>query len=472
MDDALLPSTEAIHGWIEEVFAQGVRRPGYPADAWAEEWIAERFRALGLDGVRLEPVPVRRWEPRSWSLEVASVSGASRVLDCFPLPFAAPCDGLEAELAAFDPSDPAAVRGRVALRDVGFLHVPADLFVPAGERERRVHDPDGTLGELHALPFGIALGTEADPVAAAGAAAFVGVLTGYPGDSCRYYVPYHGRRVEVPGVWVREDDGAWLRDRLAAGPVRVRLTVDAVDEPATSHNVVGELPGADDDVVIVGSHHDGPWASAVEDGSGIALVLAQAEYWARVPAAERPHRLVFLLHGGHMSGGAGLHGFIERHRAELDRVVLEVHLEHASVETGGAGGAGVAGRPVPRWFFTSRIPRLEAAVHEALVAEDLRRSMVLPPDAIGERPPTDGGFYADEGVPIVNFLAAPWYLFDEQDTPDKVDRTNLVPLTRATIRVIESTCGVSAAALRQAADDEVGGGAGAGSGPGSGPAGV
>ena len=51
-------------------------------------------------------------------------------------------------------------------------------------------------------------------------------------------------------------------------------------------------------------------------------------------------------------------------------------------------------------------------------------------------------------MPIVNFLAAPFYLFDAMDTLDKVDRANLVPLTRATIRIVESTRGVSAAAMR------------------------
>ena len=34
------------------------------------------------------------------------------------------------------------------------------------------------------------------------------------------------------------------------------------------------------------------------------------------------------------------------------------------------------------------------------------------------------------------------------DTLDKIDRANLVPLTRATIRIVESTRGVSAAAMR------------------------
>jgi len=87
----------------------------------------------------------------------------------------------------------------------------------------------------------------------------------------------------------------------------------------------------------------------------------------------------------------------------------------------------------------------------ALAAEHLRRSMVLAPDAFGPQPPTDGGHYHTAGVPIVNFLTAPWYLFDEADRMDKVDRAGLVPLTRAAIRIVASTAGVSAAAMRAGA---------------------
>ena len=70
--DGDVPTREAIFGWISEVFAQGVRRPGYPADVWAEEWVADRFREIGLDDVRLEPVDVTRWEP------LAGPCGSSR----------------------------------------------------------------------------------------------------------------------------------------------------------------------------------------------------------------------------------------------------------------------------------------------------------------------------------------------------------------------------------------------------------
>jgi len=74
--------------------------------------------------------------------------------------------------------------------------------------------------------------------------------------------------------------------------------------------------------------------------------------------------------------------------------------------------------------------------------------MVLAPDAIGVHPPTDGGLYHLEGVPIVDFLAAPHYLFDAMDTLDKIDRAHLVPLTRAAARIVASTRGVSAGAMR------------------------
>ncbi len=453
-----VPATATILGWIDEVFAQGVRRPGYPADEWAEEWAADRFREIGLSDVRLEPVDVVRWEPHDWSLEV--VAGAeTRRLDCFPVPYSAPAPapGLRAELAAYDPARPDAVAGKASLYDVTLLRIPADLLATSGSAPAdptgRIVDPDGTLaGAQHVIPFGSEFQEVLEPSMAAGATLFVGSLKDYPGNSRNYFVPYDAVSRPIPGVWVSATDGAWLHERLAEGPVEVTLTVESEATPHTSHNVVGHLDGADDDMVIIGSHHDGPWSSAVEDGSGISLVLAQATYWAAQPVERRPHRLVFLLQAGHLSGGAGLHGYIEAHRDELADVVLEVHLEHAAREFAESPGPGgelePTGLPVPRWFFTSRLPHLEAAVVEALEAESVHRSMILAPDAFGAQPPTDGAFYHTEGVPVMNFLTAPFYLFDEMDTLDKIDEDGLVPLTRATIRIVESTRGVSAARFR------------------------
>lgn len=465
-----VPSGATIFGWIKEIYDQGIRRPGYPADRWTEQRCAEHFRNLGMENVRLEPVEVSRWEPQRWSLEVTAGDRSPVQLDCFPVPYGNQAENLELELAAYDLSDPSRVAGKASLYDVTVLQLPALAFAATGdapknpdELGRRVIDPEGALStHMHRLPFPPEMNNILDPSVDAGAAAFIGSLKNYPGDLYEYYIPYDGKARGIPGVWISGRDGDWLAERLAEGPVRVRLTIDSIREPALCHNVVGELPGADEDVVMIASHHDGPWASAVEDASGTALVLAQASYWAAQPRERRPHRMVFLLQAAHMASipagethagmGQGHARYLDEHRDELDRVVLQIHLEHAALECEEDADHRLVstGQPVPRWFFTSRIPRLEDAVIDALEVEKLHRSMVLAPNAIGEQPVTDGAFFYHEGVPLMHFLAAPFYLFDAADTLDKVDREHLVALTQAVIRIVESTTRVSAAEMRAA----------------------
>ena len=122
---------------------------------------------------------------------------------------------------------------------------------------------------------------------------------------------------------------------------------------------------------------------------------------------------------------------------------------HAAIEfTERDGVVTSTHQPEARWWFTTRQPELEAAVRGAIEAEGLERSLILPPDVFGPHPTTDGGFFHLAGVPLVNYLTAPFYLFDAMDTLDKIHRPSLVPITRAAIRIIESTAGTSAAAMR------------------------
>ncbi len=445
--DAAIPTEQQIYSWIEEVFAQGVRRPGYPADVWAERFCFDRFTELGLENVHFEPVELTHWEPRPVTLVATGANGDTLDIPCFAVPLAVSTPEMELDLVAFDRDAPERVAGAASLYDVSLLRVPYAWYASIATS---TYDPDGSFdGAAQVLPFSRDFQAVMEPSMEAGAAAFIGTLTGYPGDSHEYYVPYDAKERPIPGVWISGSDGARLRGMLAAGPVRVRISVDAPRKRITTQNVVGELPGADDETVIIGSHHDGPWSSAVEDGSGIALVLAQAAYWSRVQREQRPHRLVFLMNSGHMFGGAGAEAYVHAHRVELERVVLEVHLEHAANEFAERDGVLTpTGHPEARWWFTSKSPQLESAVRGAIEAEDMRRSFILPPEALGPRPTTDGSEFYVAGVPIVNFLAAPFYLFDAMDTMDKIHRPTLVPLTRAAIRIVESTAGVSAAAMR------------------------
>ncbi len=437
-----------MYRWIETVFAQGVRRPGYPADRWAEQYCRDQFRAIGLERVRAEPVELPYWEPGRSSLSAWRAGADPVSFGCFALPHTAPTSELTSELAALG-EDGAGVHGKIALCEVRLGRLPYEALI---RRATWCFDPEDTFaGGAQVLPFGRGAQAVMEPAMEAGAIGFVGALTDYPSHSCNYYVPYDAIERPIPGVWISGSDGVKLRELLETGRVHARLVAESVRRTITCYNIVGELPGADDETVIIGSHHDGPWASAVEDGSGIALVLAQAEYWAKVPQRERPHRLIFLLNAGHMAGGAGVHAFIDAHRDELDSVVLELHLEHAANECVEQDGVlQPTGQPEARWWFTSQIAELEDAVRDALQAERLHRSFILPPTVFGPHPTTDGGPFHAAGVPLVNFLTAPFYLFDEQDTLDKIHRPSLVPVTRAAVRLIEWTAGRSAREVRAA----------------------
>jgi hypothetical protein len=445
IEDRLVPDEETIFAWIEEICAQGIRRPGYPADRWAERWAQEQFRALGLERVRAEPVEMFSWEPEETTLVARGADGSTLDIPCFALPHCARTDGLEAELSGFDAEAPERVRGCASLFAMRLLRLPHGFYRHIATW---TYDPENTFEDAsQTVPFGREFQDAMEPSIEAGASAFIGVLTSYPGDSYQYYVPYDAKERAIPGVWISGGAGTQLSAMLAQGPVRVRLTVRAKREVITSYNIIGELPGVDDETVIVGSHHDAPWASAVEDASGMAMVLAQASYWSRVTQDDRPHRLQFLLNSGHMAGGAGQHSYVETH--DLSNVVLELHLEHMANELIDRDGTlQPTGRPEARWWFTSRIARLEQAVRVAIEAEGVARSYILPPDAFGPKPTTDAADFYPAGVPIVNYLVAPFYLFDAMDTPDKIDRAGLVPVTRAAIRIVASTRGVSAAAMR------------------------
>jgi hypothetical protein len=153
-----------------------------------------------------------------------------------------------------------------------------------------------------------------------------------------------------------------------------------------------------------------------------------------------------------MSGGAGLNAFVARNSDFLRQVVLELHLEHVAREARGENGQLVpTDRPEVRWWFTSRIPALQAAVKQTLVREALDRSIIMMPDGFppgSPASPTDGAFFHPAGVPIVNLLAAPMYLFDAGDTVAMIHEPSLVPLSRGAARLVAWTRDRTAAGMR------------------------
>ncbi len=437
----LLPTTEEMLSWMETIVAEGIRRPGYPADESVRRWIVERLRGLGC-AVRTEPVEVPRWLPGSATLTVRrdDDSDSAIIVHGFPLPFSAPSEATVGPLVRMT-EEIIAPPGFLAVDEVGLVEAPVsalrDIAISA-------YDPDGEFDTLvQTWPFGPRMHQVAEPAIAAGAAGYLGATTGFPWETCEYYVPYDGVRRPIPGMWMTRSDSLRVLDMMAHGPCTGALVSASETTDATTENIIATLPGASEHWVVIGSHHDAPWASAVEDASGIALVLAAATYWSRMPATERPHNLLFLLNGGHMANLAGIRAFVDRHRDDLlPHVVAEVHLEHVARQCRTEDGKLVpTADPEVRWWFTS--PEFQDVVADVVAEQRLRRSLVLAPDAMFPEPPTDGAHFHREGIPLVQLITAPPYLFDACDTMDKVDAEGLTPISRAAVRIVAATAGWS-----------------------------
>ena len=81
----------------------GVHRTAHPGDRRTSEWLAQRFRALGVE------TSAHNWQLRQFFLDEASLEDALGRIPAFPiwLPRATPPDGLTARLALVDESTPA-----------------------------------------------------------------------------------------------------------------------------------------------------------------------------------------------------------------------------------------------------------------------------------------------------------------------------------------------------------------------------
>jgi hypothetical protein len=204
-----------------------------------------------------------------------------------------------------------------------------------------------------------------------------------------------------------------------------------------THNVVGEIPGAlsgspDEEVLVLSCHHDAPFTSPVEDGSGIAVVLALAKHFAAARGLWR--RLVVLLTAGHFYGSIGTRTFIAEHPEIVRSAAAGISIEHVAREAmeDEAGRLVPSGRPEATGVFIPPNRRVAGALLRAFEAHDVRRVALLPAEGpLGDYPPTDGGDWHAAGVPVVNAIANPVYLLTDDDALSWVDAPRMARMAAA-----------------------------------------
>jgi hypothetical protein len=440
------PDSATIYAWIKDLCRNPDRRPGTDNGHQAEAWVAEQFKAMGLEQVTMDPVSMTVWTAKQWSLNV----DGKKIPSFFVVNtgFTGP-DGVSAPLVYvgtgrekdFETVD---VKGKIVVAEVPFPKMPYGILLKGSGAAYAISDPDHEmkLSSSQYLNFvrqNFIGGTDEKNAPKndvywnaykKGAIAICLILRDQPSNSNTHYGPYDGVMKPMPGLWIGKYDGAALRESAKAG-AKATLVLTGTKEPGVMHNVWGVLPGKSDDVILVTSHHDSPFTGAIEDGAGTAQVLAQAWTWSRVPKDQRPKTLVFVLDSGHFYGSLGGHTFARDHQEIMKRVKILITLEHLGgkdvVEKNGEYAE--TGKLAFTVMFSSKDPKIIASEMKAFAEKPAKMTASIPFDFFGPAPTSDAaGYVLESGVPVISWIGCPYYLLDSHDTLDKVDQPELKPI--------------------------------------------
>jgi hypothetical protein len=452
-----LPSNDGIYAWIEGICSTSHRRPGTPEGRRAETWVAEELKKMGIENVTMDPVPITLWSAIRWSL----TAGGEEIPSFFiPNTGFTPPDGLTTGLVYVGKGGPAemeraGVAGKIVVAEVTFPRLPTGLALKTLRSSYFLCDPEHSISlrTSQYLNFvrenfiGGAQDAESAPendvywqAQKHGAKGICLILRDQPSGSNSHYGPYDGMMKPMPGLWIGKYEGDRLRG-LAKNSAEARLVLVGNSEPGVMHNVWGVLPGASDEVIMITSHHDSPFVGAIEDGSGVAQVLAQAHAWSRVPREKRPRTLVFVVDAGHFYGSEGALAFAREHPEIMRRTSALITLEHLAAKEVEERDREYAdtGKTALTVMFTTPDPRMIAVPIKALRKKPVQSTAVVPSDLFAPVPTSDAaGYVLEAGVPVISWIGCPYYLLDEHDTLDKVARSELRPIAETVAEMVKA----------------------------------
>jgi hypothetical protein len=443
-----LASTGQIMNTVRDLVGFAPRATGSVGGRKTADYVANRFRKAGLKDVHFETATSYAWKASDSSLTVDG-----RAIDSFPIShsfIAGPTtpstrtlgpNGKTAEVVDVGSAGVAGkdVKGKWVLFDLKF-ELPTGalaLFMTfLWDPYLRLVNPNALLS---ANPYITNQASMVNAAQEAGALGVIGVLVDYF-DSNRYRNEYYRRSpMTIPGVWVTKKDGAAIRSSLTEGSTAT-MKLTATRSAVTARTVVGFLPGKSKDTVMVQSHHDSQGPGAVEDGTGSAEVIALADYYGSLAKkhgyAKREKTMMFATFDTHFTGYQQHMAFAEKYIVKKQtpyRIVANATIEHIGKKAiiDKDGQLEVLNQHEPRGIFENVSLPLKAKLDARVVRNNIHTTAVLnstlPGKLLGGIP-TDASFAVLAGVPTISLIAGPLYMYDDADTPDKVDQTQLRPV--------------------------------------------
>lgn len=141
---------------------------------------------------------------------------------------------------------------------------------------------------------------------------------------------------EIPAVTVPFEEGELLKRYLKMGKLKVRVTVENESFTNKTSNIVAEIPGKnEDEVILVGGHYDSHDNSpgARDNGSGVTTILELARILAS-SGVEFEKTIRFVFFGVEELACVGSSFYVLNHRDELDKIKLLINLDSPAARGG------------------------------------------------------------------------------------------------------------------------------------------
>ncbi len=443
-------TAEELAEHIETIVSFGVRNPGTPGDKITQTYIMQKFSDYGLKSVKRDPFDIPMFHPKSWSLSLKDNTGSETVtIPCSYIPFSASTDeaGITAPLVYVgqgDTLDDLDLQGKIAVYEMKFKPKGLKTY----SKILFMYDPDNTLeSSARVVRAGLEFEYKMyEMLKSKGAVGMVGLLSGLQWDSDRYYPQMSfGLEKSIPGVWVRPSHCDRVRKWAGKENAVGSLVMTAETSTGQTANVYGVLPGQIDEYYLVFSQHDTYFDGAVQDASGVAVILALAKHFSETSSPLK--RGIVFMTVAHTNGRSGELNFIKRHRNDfLSKTALVIAVEHIGLELDPQPDLKftVSERPSFRMFFTALNQDINGIVKSAVIDQDFRRSVILPQWLVEKITGKARGISAEFheiGLPVIGFMSNPPYMFFAEDTMAAVAIDQLVPTANLMATILRTADG-------------------------------
>ena len=368
----------------------GPRLAGSEAEARAREWGVAMFKKLGFTNVRIEPFEVNFWQRNVETAEIIAPFPQKLVITALGGSVATAAGGVTGSVVRF-----ATLQD---LRDAPLTGLEGKI-VFVDEFMTRTQDGSG---------YGVAVQKRSGAANEAGKRGAIAALIRSVGTD-HHRFPHTGQMTyadnvnKVPTAALSAPDADQLARSVALGDVQLRLTLDVVSPGKRwSGNVIGEIAGETDEIVLMGGHLDS-WdlgTGAVDDGAGIGITVGAGKMILELK--KKPKRTIrVVMFGAEEIGLVGAKAYAEKHAAEVAKHVVGAESDF---------GAGKI------WQFDTRF-----AEQHLGKADEMHR--VLAPLGIARGSNTanggpDLGALRQLGMPVVVLKQNGWDYFDLHHTPD------------------------------------------------------